>query len=403
MGLFRKKPEIRADNQSSEQGASVDELLLRALIGTAAITKDHAIAIPSVSASLNYIAGVVSSLPIKLYKKEGDKVIEITDDSRLKLLNNDTRDQLTAVQFWRAIIEDYYLGKGGYAYINKRGNTVLSLHYVDERQISINKNNDPIFKDYDIYVNGRKYYPFDFFKILRKTKDGATGRSIIDENALIIAVAYYSLKFEDRLVRKGGNKKGFLESQKKLSEEALTALKEAWRNFYSNNDETAIILNEGIKFHESSNTSVEMQLNENKLTNSAELSMLFLIPNAIIRGNATEQDHKNAIRGCITPLLNDIECSLDRDLLLEKEKDTMYFAFDTKELTRGNIKERYEAYEIALRNNFMQVDEVREEEDKDPLGFNMIKLNLGDVFYNPNTGEIFTPNTGQTQNINQKD
>lgn len=398
MGLFRKKPEIRADDPV----LGTEDWLLKALVGSMEISKEQALAIPSVSGCLNYISGVVSSLPIKLYEKVDGKIKEITDDPRLKLLNDDTKDQLTAVQFWRAVLEDYYLGKGGYAYKNRQGNTLKSIHYVDECHISIQKNADPIFKDYDIHVNGKPYYPFDFFKVLRKTKDGATSKSLIDENALIFAVAYWSLKFEDRLVRKGGNKKGFLESSKKLTNEAITALKEAWRNFYANNDETAIILNEGITFHESSNTSVEMQLNENKLTNSSEISMLFTIPNAIIRGNATEQDHKNAIRGCITPLLNDIECSLDRDLLLEREKDTRYFAFDTKELTRGNIKERYEAYEIALRNNFLQVDEVRSEEDKDELGFNMIKLSLGDVFYNPATGDIITPNTGQSQNINVK-
>lgn len=58
--------------------------------------------------------------------------------------------------------------------------------------------------------------------------------------------------------------------------------------------------------------------------------------------------------------MSDIECSLDRDLLLESEKGTYYWSFDTKELTRGNIKERYEAYKIGLEKNFLQIDEIRE-------------------------------------------
>mgnify|MGYP006873195532 CR=1 FL=1 len=43
--------------------------------------------------------------------------------------------------------------------------------------------------------------------------------------------------------------------------------------------------------------------------------------------------------------------------MLESEKEQGYYwAFDTKELTRGNIKERYDAYEVAVRNNILQID-----------------------------------------------
>lgn len=55
-----------------------------------------------------------------------------------------------------------------------------------------------------------KYYPFDFVKIMRKTKDGFTSKPITEENSKILAVAYDSLKFESDIVKKGGNKKAFL-------------------------------------------------------------------------------------------------------------------------------------------------------------------------------------------------
>ena len=35
----------------------------------------------------------------------------------------------------------------------------------------------------------------------------------------------------------------------------------------------------------------------------------------------------------------------------------------------------------------------------EPLGLNFIKLGLQDVLYNPETKELFTPNTGITQNL----
>lgn len=188
---------------------SVDDVLLQALLRGKSVSKAEALNIPSVEACIKFAADTVSMLPIKLYRENNGKIEEIKDDIRVKLLNDDTRDTLDAVQFWRAIVTDYYLGKGGYAYINKQRNKFVSLHYVDEANISINKNTDPIFKDYNILVQGKTYKPFEFIKILRNTKDGAQGVSIIDEHPLILSVTYNSLVFEENLVRKGGNKKGF--------------------------------------------------------------------------------------------------------------------------------------------------------------------------------------------------
>ena len=93
------------------------------------------------------------------------------------------------------------------------------------------------------------------------------------------------------------------------------------------------------------------------------------------------------------PVINAIEAALDRDLLLEGEKDHRYFAFDTREATRGDIQTRYNAYAVALQNNFMQLDEVRKLEDLEPLGVNYVKLGLNDVLLDPKTGRIYTPNT----------
>lgn len=397
MAWFSKKEE-RADPVTEPV---VDDILLRALLGNISITKKEALSIPSVKSCINFIADTVSMLPIKLYSEERkeDETSEIKDDIRVKLLNDDTGDTLDAVQFWRALIADYFLGKGGYAYINKRGNDFISLHYVKEEYVSINTNVDPIFKDYNILVNGKPYMPYDFLKLLRNTKDGAQGISIIDENNLMLSVAYNSLVYEETLVKKGGNKKGFLKSEKTLGEEAIAALKQAWRNLYSNNSDNVVVLNKGLEFQEASNTSVEMQLNENKKSNSGEICKIFNMAETIITGTASSKDYSNSFKMAVMPVLKVIECALNRDYLLEKEKRSFYFAFDTKEMLKGDTKERYEAYKTALEANFMGVDEVRFIEDLPALGIDWIKLGLDSVLYNPKTKEIYTPNTDKTQNI----
>jgi HK97 family phage portal protein len=392
MGLFnRKKQEIRADTSGV---VSFEDSLLKALLDKTTVTKEIALQIPTVASAIDLLSNIVASTPIKLYELKNGKVEEVADDTRITLLNDDTGDTLNAHDFWRAILSDYYLGKGGYAYINKKRGQFVSLHYVDETFVTPVVSVDHIFKDYDLLVDGKTHRPYDFLKILRNSKDGASGIGITKENSELLNVAYQTLVFESALVKKGGNKKGFLKSAKKLSDQAMEVLKAAWKRLYSNNEENMIVLNDGVEFQESSNTSVEMQLNENKVTNSDELCKLFHISAKVIRGEATDADMQSVAKLAAIPLMKVIECALNRDLLLEKEKKTRYWAFDVKELLKGNLKERMEAYGVAIDKKIMTPNEARYAEDlPDVEGLDVISMGLADVIYDIKSKTYYTPNT----------
>ena len=380
-------------NEKSEIRQS-EELVLKGFLNEDTISEREAMNIPSVSRCVNLIADTVSMIPIKLYKEEflngKRKTVEI-EDSRCDLFNLDTKDTLDGADFKRALVRDYLLFGSAYAYINKRRNTVKSLNYVSNENVCITGNFDPIFKDYNILVRGQSYKPFEFLKILKNTKTGAQGVGIIEENQEILKVAYLTLKFEQNLVSTGGSKKGFIKSEKKITKEAMDSLKRAWRELYCNTENNVIVLNDNLDFKEASNTSTEMQLNENKNSINNSILDIFGVP--------TEWNWETFIKTAVMPILTTIECALNRDLLLEKEKKSLYFAFDTKEITKGDIKTRFEAYKTALDANLMQIDECRYMEDLEPLGLNFIKLGLQDVLFNPQTKEVYTPNTNKVTNI----
>lgn len=171
----------------------------------------------------------------------------------------------------------------------------------------------------------------------------------------------------------------------------MDSLKRAWRELYCNTENSVIVLNDNLDFKEASSTSTEMQLNENKTSlNNSILDIL---------GVPIDFNWETFIKTAIMPILTAIECALNRDLLLEREKKSFYFAFDTKEIIKGDIKTRFEAYKTALDSNLMQIDECRYLENLEPLGLNFVKLGLQDVLFNPQTKEIYTPNTNQITNI----
>ena len=394
MWPFKKKQQV----EERSEAVTFEEVLLKAIMNKGSVSLDEAMEIPSFAGCVNKICDTISIIPIKLYQKTGEGVEEVEDD-RVALLNIDTGDTLNGADFKKALVRDYLTAKGGYAFINKRGNKFLSLNYVEADKVAFYEGVDPVFKDYKITVNGKIYDGYQFIKVCRNTKNGYKGTSIVEEANLALTVAYTSLKFEGKLVKRGGNKKGFLESEKKLDNDAITALKEGFNKMYSDDNENAIVLNNGVKFHESSDSSVQMQLNENKAANGIEICKLFNMPPEILAGNATEEHKKQYIQFCIIPILEVIVQALNKNLLLEKEKDKKYFDYDVSELTKADIKTRYEAYAIGYKNRFLQISEIREMENLPDLDIPFFMMGLNDVLYDPESGDIFIPNMNQFANV----
>ena len=370
------------------------DALLSALMNGETITREKALTLPAVSGAVDLICNTVACMPVKLYKYKKGQVEEVEGDNRVALLNGDTGDTLDAFQFKKAMVEDYLLGKGGYAYIERDRNDVVALRYVEEIYITVLKNFKPIYKDYQILVEGEAYYPYDFIKLLRNTKDGASGVGLTVEVSKALETAYQTLLYQLGMVKSGGNKKGFLKSQRKLGQDEIDVLKKAWRRLYANNEENVVVLNNGLEFQEASNSSVEMQLNESKRTLQDEINHLFHI----------SDNFELFFKEAIYPIIKAFETALNRDLLLEKEKKSLFFEFDVKEIIKANITERYNAYKTAKETGFMTLNEIRRMENMNYVeGLDVVNVGLGAVLYDTDTHQYFTPNTGETVDLQKEE
>lgn len=233
----------------------------------------------------------------------------------------------------------------------------------------------------------------------RNTKDGVTGTGIVEENAEMLTGIYNMIVYEKQLIRNGGSRKGFLECERKLTEDEMNLLRKKREELYADYSNGVMILNNGIKFVQASSTSVEMQLNENKQTNSRLIYSILNLSEAVVTGTANDEQNSAAVKAAVLPIIKELETAVNRACLLESEKDRSYFALDVAELLKGDILKRYQAYQTGLNANFLQPDEVRYKEDLPPLGLDFIKLGLNDVLYNPKTKEVYTPNTNQTASV----
>ena len=392
MGIFDR---FRKRDVNSEQVNTVpntdtstqvaNDVLLQALLRNETITREQALTLPAVSGAVNLISNMIASMPVKLYKYKQGKIETVEDDTRVKLLNGDTGDTLDAWQLKNALVQDYLMDKGGYCYIRRNRNEVTGLFYVKPIFVQTIPNFKPIYKDYQILVLGEEHYKHEFIKLLRNTQDGATGIGLTQEVGKAIETAFDTLLYQLNMVKSGGNKKGFLKSQRKLGQDEINVLKQAWNNLFTNNKENVVVLNNGLEFQESSNNAVEMQMNESKKTLNDEINNLFHIyPN----------DFYETFKQAIYPIIKAFETSLNRELLLEKEKGKYFFEFDIKEIIKANVKERYESYKIAKETGWISFNEIRRMENLDRIeGYDVANVGLGAVLFDFNTSQYYTPNT----------
>ena len=396
MGLFDrfKKRDVEITTTTTpipiEQNTMASDVLLQAILNGEPITREQALSLPAVSGAVDFISNMIASMPVKLYKYKDGKVEEKEDDVRVKLLNGDTGDTLDAFQMKKAMVEDYLLGKGGYAYIRRNRNEVTGLFYVKDIYVSAIPNFKPIYKDFYIIVEGETYSKYEFIKLLRNSKDGATGIGLTEEVGKALETAYSTLIYQLTMVKSGGNKKGFLKSDHRLGQDEINTLKMAWRNLYANNEENVVVLNKGLEFQEASNSAVEMQMNESKKTLEDEINNIFHIhPN----------DFYLTFKEAIYPIIRAFATALNKELLLEKEKGKLYFDFDVKEIIKANVKERMEALKLAKEIGLKTINEMRREENLNYIeGLDVINVGLGAVLYDTSTHTYYTPNTDTVGN-----
>ena len=399
MGIFSW---FTRDNKEEEEKEKIT--LFEEVFGYASdkVTIDDALQIPIVNACVSRVSDVIASTDLRLYKKTNKGREEVENDNRVKILNTKVDNGLiNSFELKKLIVRDYFLKGHCYFYVKKNGNKVDDIAYLDN--VSISSNSDPFNKLYTIHSFDKTLRPHQVLRITRNTKDGMRGKSIIDETGLHFLLI---IKTMERLLtdaKRGFLPKGMFKMEKNIRD--LDAVREDVIKMLSDKNSGYIFLNSAISYEpleKKKDVENEAKANVSELN---KIAAMFGVPVSIINGGANEEDKFNFINFTILPLLATIEASLNRDLLLEREQGKYYFAFDTKELLKGNLKERFEAYQIAIKNNIMSMDEVRDLENMPRLNLGFYKFNIADAMYirddEKDINMLLNVNTNTVMDINR--
>ena len=134
-------------------------------------------------------------------------------------------------QWKKALIRDYLLPGNGYSYVNWEGNQIEGIYYIDPEDVSANINADPIFKRAEFLVGGLRVDEYRMLRVLRNTRNGATGVGVVTENNRSISTMVEGILYERALFRTGA-RKGFLKTERRLTDSAMEKLSNSIKRLF---------------------------------------------------------------------------------------------------------------------------------------------------------------------------
>ena len=97
------------------------------------VTFETAMALSAVWACVNLLSGTIGTLPVSVFRKDGDRRIEATDHPLHELLHDSPNFDQTAVDFWEFIAGSLDLKGNAYARKIKTGERIVSLEPIGGR------------------------------------------------------------------------------------------------------------------------------------------------------------------------------------------------------------------------------------------------------------------------------
>lgn len=379
------------------------------------ISEEQAMQIPSVSAAVDLITGSIAQLNFKLMKKD-DETGEVTlknDDYRLYLLNRQPNENMDAYSYKREMVKDYLLYGASNTVIERNLNKINSLYLLPTKQISVQVYVKDGYKKYaKTTLNNASgttaFEDWQLMSVLKDSKDGLTGIGVLQKNYEVLNLARSENRYTASILQNGALPVGVLKTAGKLNDKSFAKLKSSWANLYSGSDKAGktVILEEGLDYSPISMKPNDLELTESKKSTLSNISRIFNIPESMINSNANkygsnEQNNLNFLQYCISPIISAIEGAVNKELLLESEKEEGYhFRLDPSKLLQTTRKDRAEAVATEYNNGLISFWEARSEIDRPKtVEEDYFKMSLGTVLHKYKEDEMIIPNTMQSKAV----
>jgi HK97 family phage portal protein len=205
--------------------------------------------------------------------------------------------------------------------------------------------------------------------------DGIAGYSVVRMARESLALGLAEERFGATYFGNGTRPSGFLTSDTVLKKEARENLREEFQRVHQGPDRAhrMAILSGGLKWQAVGLPPEDSQFLESRAFQIVEVARWFNVPPQLLRDltratfSNVEQQNLDFLTYTMLPWLIRWEQQYRRKLLLPDERDELFFQHHCKAMLRADMVARYNSYAVGRQWGWLSADDVREEENLNPL------------------------------------
>lgn len=342
------------------------------------VNPDTAMRVAAVYACVTVLAESIASLPLILYRRDGERRSRETKHPLYKILHNKPNRWQTSFEFREMLMGHVLLRGNGYA------RKVYTKRGAIEELVPLN----PTRVQPKMTPEGVVFYEFspsrggveiianeDMFHLKGYSPDGIIGTSPIAHVKEAVALALVSEEFGAKTFANDAQPGGVLQHPGNLGEKGLQNLRDSWNRHHSGpkNARSPLILEQGMTFQKVGMTSEDTQWIETRKFQIEEIARIFRVPPHLIgdlsRATFSNIEHQslNFVQHTLLPWFRRWEQAIQERLFMESEQENLYVEFLADGLLRGDLQSRYNAYSIGRQWGWLSPNDVRRIENMEPL------------------------------------
>lgn len=366
--------------------------------GGKAMTVDAALQLSTVWACVRLISETISTLPLGLYEKlpNGARV-PATDHPYYELLHNQPNADMTAVQFWEAVVASMLLWGNAYIEKAKLGKKVVALNFLMPHRMSkkrlVDGSMEYKYRDFD--GKTRPISEDDLINIPAFSLDGVNGLTPMAYGAKVFTSATATEEASSKVFSTGMRAAGIVKMGTTITnKEQREALRLQLNQFTAGgaNAASVMVLEAGTEFEQISMNPHDSEMILSRQHSVEELCRWFMTPPSMVGhgtavsnwGTGREQIMLGFLTFTLRPWLTRVEQALRKSLIPPGDRNKYFAEFSIEGLLRADSAARAEFYSKMTQNGIYTRNYCRGLENLPPLPggdeltvqSNLIPLNL---------------------------
>ena len=332
----------------------------------------------AVFACVKVLSESIASLPLHLYRRDGDRTTKALEHPLYQVLNFRPNRLQTSYEF-RALMATWLCLHGNsYCEVvrNSRGDVTALWPLRPDRMI-LRYVPDGGELDYVFAQPGGPTYHLDPESILHVkalSTDGLIGYSPIAAAKQTIGLALIQERFGASYFGNGCRIGGVIEHPNQLGDEGLRNIQESFKKQYSSpsNFHNVLVLEEGAVYRPFELKADEAQYLESRRYSVEDICRIFRVP-PYLAGQLDKANYSNIealsrefVTQTLRPWLVNFEEAYARKLLRPTEWSDYYIAHDVRAMLRGDHESTMRSYQLGIQSGIYCPNDCRRMENLDP-------------------------------------